>query len=210
MIEKLRTQNPEIKFLSLKDKCPLFEAVEGDFSKVSALSQKLELKSSNSYIPNDVENQSTKIVKEVESEVFGELPVQAGWCFGGQTAMDGMEWHKTSEVVVACSDAVLLLGDYADVVNDTYDSSNAIALYIKCGEAVEIKPMTLHYAPLPVQEFFKVAIILPLNTNLPLEGGIKGAKRAVNKWLLVHAENIDGIKCGEKVGVIGKNIRLKK
>ena len=210
MIKQLRLLNPELKILTTAEKSALYEKVEGDFSEIIAMSAKLKPNYANDYIPNDIESQQTSIVKEVESTVFGELAVQAGWCFGGIPFMNGMEWHKTSEVVVACTDAVLLLGSIYDVENDTYDSAKAIGLYIKKGEAVELKPMTLHYAPLPVGEYFKVAIILPLGTNLPLTGGIKGAKRAVNKWLLVHPENAEDIKAGGKQGIVGDNIKLKR
>jgi len=123
--------------------------------------------------------------------------------------MNGMELHKTSEGIVACTDVVLLLGDHADVANDTYDSARAFGLYLQAGEAVELLPLTLHLAPLPVQNGrFIAAILLPQGTNLPLAGGIEGTLRAVNKWLLVHPENANGVALGGKVGILGENIAL--
>lgn len=210
MLEKLRQLNPNFQILTVSGSNPLFQKVDGDFSEIVKLSKKLEVYDANSYIANDCDFQETAIVKQIERDVFGELKVQAGWCYGGNPFMNGMEWHKSSEVVIACTDAVLLLGRHSDIANDIYDSTKAVGLYLKSGEAVELKPMTLHLAPLPVDEFFKVAIILPEGTNLPLKNGIKGTLRAVNKWLLVHPENLNGIKMGGKIGVTGENIRLKK
>jgi hypothetical protein len=120
-----------------------------------------------------------------------------------------MEWHKSSEVIVACTDLVLLLGDYADVEHDFYDSARAFGLLVQKGEAVELFPFTLHLAPLPVVGGrFIAAILLPEGTNLPLSGGIDGTLRAVNKWLLVHPDNTRSIELGGKVGIRGENIRL--
>jgi len=136
--------------------------------------------------------------------------VQIGWCYGSLRQMNGMEWHKSSEVVIACTDCVLLLGDYEDVIRDTYDSGKACALYLNRGEAVELVPMTLHFAPLPAEKYFKAAIILPKGTNGVLKSGIEGTRRAVNKWLLVHETNKKGIELGGKVGITGENITLKQ
>ena len=122
--------------------------------------------------------------------------------------MNGVEWHESPEVVVACTDAVLLLGDYEDVADETYDSKKAVALFLKQGEAVRLSARTLHLAPLAVNEFFKAAIILPEGTNLPLPDGIKGTHRAINKWLLVHPDNKKGIYGGGKIGVYGDNITV--
>ena len=140
--------------------------------------------------------------------VFAELPVQAGWCYGRGRKMNGAEWHKSSEVVVACTDCVLLLGSAADIEGDTYDSAKAVALVMREGEAAELPAGTLHLAPLALGGHFAAAIILPRGTNSPLAGGISGTLRAVNKWLLVHPDNEAGIAAGGKVGVTGANITL--
>jgi hypothetical protein len=210
ILEELKKKNKELKFLKAKDESTLFKKVEIKYDDLILLSAKLNITDENNYIANDTGALLLHSVKETEKEIFGELPIQAGWCFGKNIYMNGMEWHKTSEVVVACTDCVLLIGSYLDVINDTYISSKASALYLEKGEAVELLPMTLHLAPLPVQDVFKVGIILPKGTNLALSCGINGAKRAVNKWLLLHKDNLKGIKNGGKVGVIGSNIFLKR
>ncbi len=208
MLQTLTQKNPQLKFFSANDSNELFQKVNIDYSDVILLSGKLTFDKDNNYIANDQSMLELTSIKTTEREIFGELPIQAGWCYGGNKFMQGMEWHKSSEVVVACSDCVLLLGSYNDVVDNQYESSKAIALYLKKGEAAELLPLTLHLAPLPVDEYFKVGIILPKGTNLPLAGGISGSLRAINKWLLVHKDNEKGIKNGGMIGVVGKNLSL--
>lgn len=199
----------DIKVLTTKDESPLFGRVDVDTTEILRLAEGLEYAAEgNTYVASDPVLEEIAAVREIERKVFAELPVQAGWCFGKNRKMNGMEWHKSSETVVACTDCALILGDVKDVIDDVYDSSRAVALYLKRGEAAELFSGTLHLAPLPVGERFAAAIILPAGTNSPLKGGIDGTLRAVNKWLLVHPENEAGLRAGGKAGVTGTNITL--
>ncbi len=162
----------------------------------------------NAYVAGDNKLESIAVIKQIAREVFAELPIQAGWCVGRLKAMNGMEWHKSSEVIVACSDMVLLLGKNSDIIEDTYNSAKAEAFFVKKGSVIELNPYTLHLAPLNMGDGFSAIIILPSKTNLPLEGGIDGTLRAINKWLLVHSEHKVGIAGGGKIGIVGENITL--
>jgi len=210
-IDALRQKNPQLNILSLSDtpEHTLFCKAEVDTKEFLTAAQSICPAEANAYIPRDELLSASPAALTVARRVFGELPMQAGWNYGGNTRMNGMEWHKTSEVIVACSDIVLLLGSRADITNDTFDSARAFGLYLQKGEAVELYPFTLHLAPLPVSGGrFIAAILLPEGTNLPLSGGIKGTLRAINKWLLVHPENKNGIEHGGKIGILGVNITI--
>lgn len=210
--EKLKHLNSHITILSLQDspKHKLFCQVEGDMSAFLDAACVLDPQPENAYLPCDESMTANPAAREIERSVFGELPVQAGWNHGGNTRMNGMEWHQSSEVIVACSDLVLLLGDHEDIKDDVYDASLAFGLYLQKGEAVQLLPLTLHLAPLPVRGGrFIAAILLPRGTNLPLQSGICGTRRAVNKWLLVHPENQRGIALGGKVGIQGENLAIQ-
>lgn len=212
LIRELRDHNPGLTILSLEEapQHTLYQKVFADTSAFLAPAQFIQPEEDNVYIPRDSKMSLSPSAKEISRKVFGELSIQAGWNYGGNTRMNGMEWHKSSEVIVACTDLVLLLGNHADIENDCYDSAQAFGLYLQKGEAVELYPFTLHLAPLPVQgKQFTAAILLPEGTNLPLSGGMKGALRAVNKWLLVHPDNKRGIALGGKIGITGENITLK-
>ena len=207
----LRRINPGLTILSL-DETPehrLYRKVGADTSAFLAASASITPEEVNDYVPRDEGMSRSPAAQSISRLIFGELPIQAGWNHGGNTRMNGMEWHKSSEVIVACTDLVLLLGDNADIEHDSYDSARAFGLLLQKGEAVELFPFTLHLAPLPVVgSRFIAAILLPEGTNLPLSSGIDGTLRAVNKWLLVHPDNTRGIALGGKIGIRGENIRL--
>jgi len=205
----LRRNNPNLTILSFADtpQHTLFRAVSADTGAFLAAAESISPKEQNVYIPSD--DAMRAAAREIGRSVFAELPIQSGWNYGGNTRMNGMEWHKSSEVIVACTDVVLLLGDHRDVVADTYESARAFGLYLQKGDAVELFPMTLHLAPLPAENGrFIAAILLPEGTNLPLSGGTDGTMRAVNKWLIVHPENRRGIELGGQAGILGENICL--
>ncbi len=207
----MRRNNLGLTILSLGEtpEHRLYRRVDADTSVFLAASVSITPEEANAYVPRVEGMSRSRATQFISRVVFGELPIQAGWNHGGNTRMSGMEWHKSSEVIVACTDLVLLLGDYADVEHDSYDSARAFGLLLQKGEAVELLPFTLHLAPLPVQGGrFIAAILLPEGTNLPLSSGIEGTLRAVNKWLLVHPDNTRGIELGGKVGIRGENIRL--
>lgn len=208
MLKRLQEKNPRLRFFIADDKNPLYKKIDIDFSDMLALAEKLPQQEVNRYIPDDCKALALASTQEVVIEVFAELPIQAGWCFGGNRMMNAMEWHKSSEIVVACTDCVLLLGRHKDIEDDCYDSAKCIALYLNEGEAVELLPMTLHFAPLPVQQFFKAGIILLKGTNAPLTNGICGTRFAQNKWMLVHKDYRNAVEAGGKIGVIGENITL--
>lgn len=205
---KLPRFDREVATLTTADESPLFRRVAADAAEIVALARRLEVGDANRYVASDPALEGTDAVRGICREVFAELPVQAGWCYGRGRKMNGVEWHKSSEVVVACTDCVLLLGSVADIVGDTYDSGKAVALVMREGEAAELPAGTLHLAPLAIGDRFAAAIILPRGTNSSLAGGISGTLRAVNKWLLVHPDNEAGIAAGGKVGVTGANITL--
>lgn len=207
MLTLLKDKNPTLAFIDAHTPSKLFKKVEGDFSTLVTYSSSIIANDENSYVSSDKNAENLECVKE-GSVIFAETDIQCGWCCGGGNKMNGMEWHKSSEVVVACTDMALLLGDFFDIEHDIYNSEKAICLYLAKGEAVELLPLTLHLAPLRVNEFFKAAIVLPKGTNEALEGGTIGTLRAKNKWLLVHKENIKGISLGGKIGICGENIAI--
>jgi len=211
-LDALKRNNPGLTIFSLADtpEHALYRGVSADVSAFLAAAERILPEEGNVYIPRDDAMTADAAAREIERSVFAELPIQAGWNYGGNKRMNGMEWHKSSEVVVACTDLVLLLGDHADIAGGEYDSSRAFGLYLQKGDVVELLPLTLHLAPLPVRGGrFIAAILLPTGTNLPLSGGTDGVLRAVNKWLLVHPENRRGIELGGQVGILGENIRFR-
>lgn len=169
-------------------------------------SENVQAAAENKYIASDAVIEDFTSVKRLKNTVFSGQEIQAGWCFGGRRQMTALEWHESSEVVVACTDLVLLLGRKEDVQNGKYDSGKLKTLFLKAGTAVELFAGTLHFAPLPVGKRFVAVIILPLGTNLPLpENEQKEMKTAKNKWLLVHPEGRAVITARTEGAITGEN-----
>ena len=133
---------------------------------------------------------------------------------GHNVLLNAVEYHRSSEINLAATDAVLILGSEADVTDDfTYETSKMEAFRIPAGTAVEVYATTLHYAPCHVDDAgFQVAVILPKGTNYPLDeahaGGEDALLTAKNKWLIGHAEG--GLPEGSHIGLIGKNLNVRE
>jgi len=154
------------------------------------------------------------LVKTIEQKVYGEMPIQIGLCYGYNTKLNGVEYHKGNETIVAVTDIILLLGDYRDVNfgdNITYDTSLIEAYYVESGTAVELYTSSLHYAPVHVsgETGFIAVIILPRGTNEALQSPVDKTGEnvlltAVNKWLIVHPD----VASTGYVGLIGDNTEV--
>lgn len=156
--------------------------------------------------------EATSETEEVCRKGFGGLPIQIGYCNGKNHKLNALEYHRSSEIDIAATDLILLLGCQQDIgEDDTYDTANVEAFYVPAGTAVELYATTLHYAPCSADENgFRCVIVLPKETNedLPFKAADEGENRlltAVNKWLIAHEEaGIDGAFCGLK----GENVTV--
>lgn len=188
---------------------------EIDFSGlVEALNTKTPLPENVVYEPSVAELEALPVFAELQTRTYGELPIQIGYCNGKNYLLNALEYHRSSEINVAGTDAILLVGSQQDITDDfTYDTSLVEAFLLPKGTAVEIYATTLHYAPCSVEESgFQVAVVLPKDTNLPLEKGHESWEdkliTARNKWLIGHAEG--GLPEGSHIGLIGKNIDCRE
>lgn len=166
------------------------------------------------YEPSVPELEATDTAVLLRKKTFGELPIQVGYCNGVNYKLNAAEYHRSSEINVAGTDAVLILGMQQDITEDfTYDTSKMEAFLVPEGTAVEIYATTLHYAPCSVGDRqFKVGIVLPAGTNYPLEETHADWEDALitakNKWLIGHAEG--GLDAGAHIGLVGKNLDIRE
>jgi len=185
-----------------------------DFAPLVEAMQSTPLPEGVAYEPSVEVLEATSAMAEIQTKCYGELPIQIGYCNGHNVMLNAVEYHRSSELNVAATDAVLMLGCQQDITDDfTYDTSLMEAFKLPKGVAVELYATTLHYAPCSYNnEGFKVAIVLPKDTNLPLEKGHDGWEdkliTAKNKWLIGHAEG--GLDAGAHIGLIGKNLNLNE
>lgn len=156
------------------------------------------------YVPSVESMEILPEASDICRKGFGGLPVQIGYCNGDNHKLNALEYHRSSEIDIAATDLILLLGCQQDIgENDTYDTSKVEAFFVPAGTAVELYATTLHYAPCSAQDGgFRCVIVLPKGTNekLDFEPAEEGESRlltAVNKWLIAHEEaGIEGAFCG--------------
>lgn len=171
------------------------------------------------YEPSVESLEKLPVKEELSSVIYGEMPIQIGYCNGHNKKLNALEYHRDSEINIAAEDAVLMLGSLQDVEADfTYDTSKVEAFLVPAGTAVEIYATTLHYAPCHVEDGgFQVAVVLPKGTNYELKAPhakVENGKApnedalltAVNKWLIGHAEG--GLPEGSFLGLKGENLSL--
>lgn len=165
------------------------------------------------YVPSVEGLEALDVAGELKNRAYGGLPIQIGYCNGHNRKLNAVEYHRNSEINVAVTDIVLLLGCQQDIEKDfTYDTSKIEAFLVPAGMAIEVYATTLHYAPCHVKEGgFQCVVVLPAGTNTEItfqtaESGEDKLMTAKNKWLIAHEEaEIAGAFCGLR----GENITLK-
>ena len=164
------------------------------------------------YVRKDAYLEESPLYSGMKSRMYGESNIQFGYCNGHNDKLNALEYHRSSEVNIAVTDMILLLGRQQDITDEfTYDTSKVEAFLVPAGTAVEIYATTLHYAPCHVNESgFQCVVVLPkgTNTELTFETASEGEDKlltAKNKWLIGHEEAaIEGAFNGLK----GVNIEI--
>ena len=70
------------------------------------------------YVPSAEELEALDVEKELKNRAFGGLPVQIGYCNGHNKKLNALEYHRNSEINVAVTDLVLLIGHQQDIEED--------------------------------------------------------------------------------------------
>ena len=140
--------------------------------------------------------------------------VQLGMCWGHNTKLNCLEYHRDSEVNVGDGDFILLLAKQDEIVGGVLDTSVVKAFKVPAGVPVEVYATSLHYAPCQANkdEGFRVAVVLPRGTNTDPPGAKPINEEdtwltARNKWLLAHPDS-DEAKNGAHIGLKGVNIDI--
>lgn len=165
------------------------------------------------YVASDEKLEACPCVGKIGYSLYGGMPIQVGYCNGNNVLLNAVEYHRDSEVNVAQTDMILILGKEQDIEEDgTYDTGKMEAFLVPAGTVIEVYATTLHYAPCNVDgKKFRAAVILPKGTNTEAPMPQNNTKEdkllfARNKWLIAHEEA--GIE-GAFVGLKGANLSVE-
>ncbi len=220
MLDRLNEVN-DVKITSVFDESfkTYGNIVEGyDFSEmIKYMEENTDIpENGNVYVASVPEMEKLSVVTDVQGFFYGDMPVQVGYCNGRNTTYNGFEYHKGSEINVAVTDFMLVLGHTWEIAKDnTYKVEDARVFFVPKGTAIEMFQTTLHLSPVRVcDEGFKGVVILPRGTNTPLDKKPEketGEERLLlqrNKWVISHPEREPLMKQGAFPGLIGENKEL--
>lgn len=170
----------------------------------------------NIYKPSIPEMEALPVMEQVKNGLYGGMDIEIGYCNGRNTTYNGFEYHKGSEINVAVTDFMLVLGHVWEIKDNTYRVEDARVFFVPRGTAIEMYQTTLHLSPCRVcDEGFKGVVILPRGTNTPLESKGEAVEPEgslllqKNKWVIAHPEREPLIRQGAHPGLLGENKELK-
>ena len=183
-----------------------------NFSEIIKAMSEIECSKDVIYEASVESLESTHDKEILENQVYGGMTIQIGYCNGHNNKLNALEYHRDSEVNIAITDLILMLGSKQDITDEyTYESDNIEMFLIPKGTAVEIYATTLHYAPCDIDNNgFKCVVVLPKGTNTEIDFEIDRSGEgkllfARNKWLIAHEDAKIDNSTG---GILGENITL--
>ena len=206
-----------MKIYSIYD--PEFKAygqvLEGyDTKELLAAMMKIELPEGVNYGPGIESLEACAIFAPLRDRAYGGMPIQLGLCWGHNTKLNCLEYHRDSEVNIGTHDFVLLLAKEDQIVDGKLDTALVKAFRVPAGVPVEVFGTTLHYAPChtDANDGFRVAIVLPKGTNTAKPDYEPANEEdtwmtARNKWLLAHPDSAEA-KSGAHIGLTGESIDI--
>ncbi len=214
MIETLRKANPGLSIYSVHDEefKKYGRVYDIDTDEIVQACKSIPLPETGSSYQLSVEElenlKSSELFKEM---TFGGCEAQVGLCMGYNSEMNALEFHKSSEINIAVTPLLVLLGLEYEMEGNRYDSSKIKAFYLESGTMVEIFGTTMHFCPCQVSDNgFSNVVVLPKDTNALLD---KPSKDELlfkkNKWLVCHENNENLIKIGVYPGIYGENYKIK-
>lgn len=166
------------------------------------------------YQPSIPSLEECAIYGALQNHAYGGMPIQLGMCWGYNTKLNCLEYHRDSEVNVGTGDFILLLARQDEIVSGVLDTAAVKAFRVPAGIAVEVYATTLHYAPChtDADHGFRVAVVLPRGTNTEKPAIFPRNEEdtwllARNKWLLAHPDSAEAAQ-GAYVGLCGENIDI--
>lgn len=168
----------------------------------------------NCYVASVPELENLGIKNELENDFYGEMSIQIGYCNGQNSTLNGLEYHRCSEINIAVTDMILMLGKLQLVHNNQYDTENIEIFYVPKGTAIQLYETTLHFSPCKTSlSGFKCIVVLLKGTNTALNKDRSRSAEsrllfAKNKWLIAHPQRTPLIQKGAFPGIKGENTEI--
>lgn len=195
---------------------PYGKVLEGyDTKELLAAMEKIAMpEDGTAYQPSIASLEECAIFGRLQNAAYGGMPIQLGMCWGYNTKLNCLEYHRDSEVNIGTGDFILLLAKQDEIENGKLDTAKVKAFRVPAGMAVEVYATTLHYAPCHTnaKDGFRVAVVLPKGTNTDrpdienrcYEDTLLTAR---NKWLLAHKDSSEA-KGGAVAALTGENLDI--
>lgn len=215
MLNLLNQKNSALKIYSVRSEefKSFGRVIENiDTSEFLQAAKKAEKVTNGSkYLPSLAAFEELGGARQIKNEFFGTLPTQIGYCWGYNSFLNAAEWHFSSEINIAVTDLVLILGHIWDFNGEKIDSSKFKAFFIEQGTAVEVYATSLHFCPCQVESGgFGCVVALPEATNTELEEKVQNPLLfKKNKWIVAHVDNKPLIERGVKAAITGENYEIK-
>lgn len=220
LLKRLNEVN-DFKILSVYDR--EFETygriVEGyDFSDLTEyVERKTQIpESGNVYVASVTELENTAVCNKLKNRLYGGMDIQIGFCNGRNSTYNGFEYHKGSELNIAITDMVLVLGHTWQIRDNKFYVGDEKVFFVPAGVAIEMYQTTLHLSPCKVRDGgFKDIVVLPRGTNTPLDKkpeescGEDALLLMKNKWVIAHKDRKPLVDQGAHIGLIGENKEVK-
>lgn len=181
---------------------------------VTALEKETPVTDKVVYVPSEPLLENLPVAQILQSNEFGGMPMQLGWCNGKNTKLNCLEYHRGNEINLGATDFILLLARLPEIENEMLDTAKVKAFYCPKGTMIEVYATTLHYAPCQtnIETPFKVMVGLAKGTNTakPQITALNEENKklgACNKWVLAHPDS-EKAKKGGYVGLKGENIDI--
>lgn len=213
MLNKLKALNPNIKIYDIHSAefKKYGHVLSIDTHEIVFECEKITRPENGSeYILSVPELENLSCSAKIRELSFGGCPAQIGLCHGSNSCMNALEFHKSSEINIAATPLILLLGLEYEMNGNEYQSENIKAFYLEKGDAVEVYSTSLHFCPCQTEkDGFSCVVVLPKDTNdvldIPSDDKLLFKK---NKWLICHEDNNALIARGVYPGIHGENYRI--
>lgn len=214
MLENLKNLNRDIEIYDIhSDEFKRYGRVlDIDTKEAVAACGEIERPESGSqYLMSAEVLENMNCAETIKELTFGGCDAQIGICHGYNSFLNGLEYHKSSEINIAATRLVLLLGLEYEMDGAEYDAAKVKGFYLERGNAIEVYATTLHFCPCQVSDSgFSCIVALPSGTNDVLEkpSDDKLLFRK-NKWLICHDKNDALIGRGAYPGIHGVNYEIR-